>query len=279
MQVGIDRNALMLGLAEASSNYEATLSDDRCLLDVSMGPYDEERETWQAANPDIIIPNVLGLTEDEAVIAASSEFKAEQKKGYTEAQYIFNVAVGEAVARELSLVTSSPEAIALLPHRAVAVVEVNANRLFRRGQEDPLGCYGLRQGHLGHVVIDAYYAGSEALTASEEERIHIDYMSELGSFPNPGEELPRNAARVLIRPAYPLVPERIDRMSPRDIFLARLDPSKASERDMREVGSDYAVLRGEYRICRAVSIGHDLSDWQPEDFESFEEAIDRGARV
>jgi hypothetical protein len=54
------------------------------------------------------------------------------------------------------------------------------------------------------------------------------------------------------------------------IFEARLNADSDSEGGAR---SEAIVLRSEYRICRAVSLGHDLSDWDVSDFESLDDVL------
>jgi hypothetical protein len=258
LDVSIDQDLLMQGLAETSEHYQVE----------------------QAAHPDVVIHDVLGLTEDVSIITASAEFATERKKGYVETQYALDATVGTVVAQELSSVINTPGARKLLPDKAVAIIEVNANRGFMPQYEDRAGCYGLQQGHLGHVVIDAYFAGPGAVNYSRNTQdVRIDPMSELGSFPNPLEGLPRNAARILVRPSYPLLAEISGRASPREIFLARLNPNQASDRVKSEMRDENIVIRGEYRFCRVVSLLHDLTDWQPQDFESLQEASGRRART
>lgn len=274
MDLGINRAALMEGFAQASAGY-----DDAMLVAAEAfmegDPSEDVRRAITQLNPDVIVPDVLGLTDDSDVIAATKAFQ-ETAPNYVEGQYAFDVLVGTAVAHEVAAIVNSPDATKILPYKAVAVVEVNANRGFPAGREDAYGAYGIKQGHLGHVVIDAYHHTETAIGSSREEHeLPMDYMTETGSFPNPASGLARNAARIRVRSAYPLVPTSIDRLAAREIFAAR----EAHRRGEGELPSgvlpEYGVVRGEYRICRAVALAHDLSDWRPDDFEDRDSAIER----
>lgn len=271
LSVGINQDLLIRGIAEASRNYEAALEEIRPdILTLPGGPSDDERRIIREINPDIYVPDVLDLTEVDEELFATQEVRQELERGYTEPRYAIDVAVGEAVAYELSR-ASRKAARDTLPQKAVAVVELNANRGFPRGYEDSLGCYGIRQNHLGHIVIDAYYHGSDEVSSSEkEQKDRIDFMPE----PGPGHSLglDRNAARILVRPAYPLLHDPtahdIGQLVAREVYEARL----RGQIDDKNVHPPYSVLRGEYRICRAVAIVHELHDWHVEDFESREDA-------
>jgi hypothetical protein len=220
------------------------------------------------------VPDALTLTEDAALIRTSPIFKKTNADGYLEEQYVFDVSVGKAVARNLFAVTNSAEMRELLPDHAVALFEVNANRGFPRGREDRAGCYGIRQGFLDHVVIDTYYLGSRALASYKEQDRRIDYLGEPGSWTTFGKGLERNAARIRIRSSYPLVQDSYSPPSPRNAFLvhSNREPDRGSPYTPRE---PWAVLRGEYRICRAVAVLHDLTDWQDTDFQTAMDIIRR----
>ena len=270
---GCRADLLREGLEVAARQYDAALtmvgSD---FFTREEGPTSEEKALFREFNPDIIIPNVLELTEDADEIASTEAFRRTAEDGYIERQYIFDVAVGRAVAENLFAVVNTDVNREVLPNQTVALFEINANRYFRRGGEDNAGCHGLPQSWLGHVVVDTYYMGQPALTSGKAQSMPIDYKGEPGSWTTFDEGLERNAARIRIRPAYPLQAASYHPgdTAARDIYLRRMglkEPQNAWERNHKE----YSVLRGEYRICRAVALLHDLTDWKEDDFQSSEE--------
>lgn len=226
----------------------------------------EERRAMAELNPDVFILGALKLTEDVRAITATQGFR-ETASEYIEPQYAMDSFVGDAVAQNLFAVANSVDARAVLPDRTVAILEVNANRGFPVGREDSAGCYGLPIDWLGHVVIDLDYDGADQIVGATDDR-RIDYLGEPGSWTTFSDQaLERNATRVRIRPAYPEHPKNTFHLSgglgPQDIFKKRAGMA-TDEKGF--IYPEYATLRGEYRICRAVALLHDLTDWETDEF-------------
>jgi hypothetical protein len=265
VEKAFDHDELLAGLEEAADNFGTALSAlEDGALQRPTGLSDDERTVMSELNPDVFIPNALLLTESVQEITSTEGYK-ETEPEYIEAQYAMDAFVGGAVAQNLFAVLNSADARAILPDRTVAVVEVNANRGFPRGAEDNKGCYGLPTNWLGHIVIDLNYEGVNMVEGRDDRR-RIDFLGEPGSWTTFGIGLDRNAARIRIRPAYPAHPGRGSDTyygAPRDVFEKRLDPGLD---DRTHANREHSVLRGEYRICRAVALLHDLTDWTPEDF-------------
>lgn len=273
---GMRYELLLDGVRDASRNYASAMAEiDPSALTRLGGPTDEETRFLGAENPDIIIPDALDLIEDTDEIFSSEAYKEAAAQGFVERQYAIDVAVGDAVAQNLWAVTNSAEMRELLPGRAAALFEVNANRGFERGWEDDAGCYGIPQHWLGHVVIDNAFLGEPVANTRKMQDAHMDYLGEPGSWTTDGAGLNRNAARIRIRPTYPLiVRSMMGGPGPREIYEARL----AGETKIGNHGyvpREWYTLRGEYRICRAVSVLHDLGDWAPTDFETSKDIIRR----
>lgn len=273
---GMRYELLLDGVRDATRNFASAITElDPDVLTRREGPTQEETKFLRAENPDIIIADALDLVEDLDEIFSSEAYKKASAKGFVERQYAVDVAVGDAVAQNLWAVTNSAEMRALLPFRTAALFEVNANRGFDRGWEDSAGCYGPPLSWLGHVVIDSLFVGEATSNTRRMQEASLDYSGEPGSWTTDGSGLERNAARIRIRPTYPLLEHsRMGGPGPRETYEARVaGKSKIGEHGY--VPREWMTLRGEYRICRAVSVLHNLTDWQPSDFESSRDIIAR----
>lgn len=275
---GFSHEQLLEGLTDAAANYQALVDElGKGAVTRREGLTNEERVLAEQLNPDIFIADALRVPEDMKAIVETEGFKRVESK-HIEVQYALDDFVGRAVAQNLFAVVNSAEARAILPHRTVALFEVNANRGFPRGREDSMGCHGLPVDWLGYVAVDLDYEGANKLKANELDSITIDYLGETGAWTTSGRGIDRNAARIRIRPARPIENRHPYSMfpMPRDVFEKRAGLSVG---EVNYLFPEWAVLSGEYRICRAVCILHDLTDWKPRDFMNKDQARKAMGRV
>lgn len=264
---GFRHDQMLEGLREAAYNYGVLVEEvGEDAMARREGLTDNEIKVARRYNQDVFVPDALRIPEDTQVIMATEGFN-ELRPQCAEDQYAIDHFVGEAVARNLFAVVNSAEAREVLPDRTVALFEVNANRGFPRGEEDDLGCYGLPSDWLGYIAVDLNYLGSDELAKRNLEKMRIDYLGEPGAWTtlrlDPSIE--RNAARIRIRPARPIENRRAYSIypMPRDVFEKR---AGLSEEEVDSVYPEWSVLSGQFRICRAVCLLHDLTDWSPDDF-------------
>jgi hypothetical protein len=280
-----DYEELLDGISEAVTNYQAAVEEAG--VDFHNLPEEgitvEQRNIMSGFNSDVFVPDALKLTEDVFELTLADGFK-ELESDYIDRQYAMDDFVGNEVGKRLFEIMNTVELREVLPDKTVAIVEVNANRGFDRGSEDNKGCYGLPINWLGHVVVDTEYEGPSEITNSYAtptgvDKRRIDYLGEPGSWTTFTQRgLERNEARIRIRPSYPVDPRRsmFDFTGSREVFEKRLGLIDTEE---PLVFHEHAVLRGEYRICRAVVLLHDLSDWRAEDFVSGEELLQRSLDI
>ena len=268
---GIDYGLLMGGLAVAVDAYRTSVADDELEELMSEGgPSRDCMARLLGANPHVIVPDALLLTEDVGLIAQTESFRKEAAKWNhsDDMGYALSDAVGRAVAKNLHAVINSVEARDMLPDKTVAMIEVNVNRGFAVGREDAAGCYGIPQNFLGHVGIDAYFMGERSLRTRKEQKRVIDHQLEMSRWEPNG--LPRDAARIRVRPSYPLVKASLVGPYPEESF-AYWSGNSSNGLVLRP----YYAFRGEYNISRAVAVLHDPRDWVMEDFESTIDVVQR----
>lgn len=282
---GVEPDKLLEGLEEAAQHYRDAVAEHGIDEAASPNPDPDWRRSFSEANGDVFVPDALTLTEDEVVIMGTDLWKKTQKIGYVERQYVFDNAVGQGVAQSLWYAVNSERARRILPDHTVALFEVNANRGFTRGHEDNAGCHGLPQNWLGYIGVDTYYRGPADLNTRQGGETPIDYLGEPGGWTTSrlGASLERNAARIRIRPAHPIITTEAmplmwrDGDGPRGELVARqrLVAGEELGDDEQPTFRNYAWLSGEYRIIRAVAILDDPDQWEPNDFLDKEALVKR----
>lgn len=207
----------------------------------------EERQRIDELNPDVVISDVLDLSEDVGRIQIPAEFKTMHYDREGTVPLSLGAAVGRAVAHTLhEVIQTSPGMRSLLPPRTVAIFEVNANRGFRVGFEEKSGCPGLPANWLGRVVVDTEYKGAAALADPAEQVRPIDYKGEPVSWATYDAGLTRNALRVRVRPVYPAVTPEDGSLAPdRETFLQ-------STGQEAEWGQSWGVIWRRQSLCRVV---------------------------